>query len=302
MRINDQRASAQSAGALCPARTISLDGVGCSLKPAHYQTILERDAKVDFFEIHAENYMHDGGAHWQYLDQISEKHAISLHGVGLSLGSADGLDPFHLERFRTVFERTRPALVSEHLAWSVSGGVYLNDLLPLPLTRESLAIVTDNVKRVQDKIGVAILVENPSLYVGFSHSEIPETDFLSYLADRSGCGLLLDINNVVVSASNLGFDARDYLHAFDVDRVGEIHLAGHVTRSVDGAIVKIDDHGSHVSDEVLDLYADVVAKSGTRPTLIEWDANIPAFPVFEQQIGIIRDCISRRGIGTVNGV
>ncbi len=251
--------------------------VGVSLKSDHYSAILADRPALSFFEIHAENYMSDGGAHHRCLEEIADSYAISIHGVGLSLGSAEGLDRKHLQRFKEVVDRYNPALVSEHLAWSVQGGTYLNDLLPLPLTSECLRVVSNNINQFQDALGRKILVENPSSYVSFSESEFEEAEFLCRLAQTTGCGLLLDINNVYVSGKNMGWDPRGYLQTIPADLIGEIHLAGHEVKQFEGGEIRIDDHGSEVCRGVWKLYSEVIERIGSKPTLIEWDTNIPSF-------------------------
>ncbi|WP_286828496.1 MULTISPECIES: DUF692 domain-containing protein [Kordiimonas] len=253
--------------------------VGVGLKSQHYDDVLTSKPALAFFEVHAENYMMPGGAHHRYLEEIRETYPLSIHGVGMSLGSAEGLNRKHLQRFSEVVNRYRPWLVSEHLAWSRAGDTYLNDLLPVPMTQESLRIVTGNVKALQDAIGRKILIENPSSYLTFADDEMPEVDFLVALAEATGCGLLLDVNNVYVSGKNIGWDVRAYLDSIPADLVGEIHLAGHLTRDVEGQTLRIDDHGSRVSDSVWTLYERVIARIGPRPTLIEWDSNIPTLDV-----------------------
>lgn len=257
--------------------------VGIGLKSQHYGKILDTLPPVSFFEIHAENYMVDGGAHHRYLTEITKHYPLSVHGVGLSLGSAEGIDANHLERLARVVKRYNPWLVSEHLAWSVSGGTYLNDLLPIPYTDESLQIVADNVSRAQEHIVRRMLIENPSSYMAFDSSSMLELDFLVKLADKSGCGLLVDVNNIYVSACNNGWSAEDYIANIPGDLVGEIHLAGHSVRDIEGTILRIDDHGSTVSSEVLLLYTKLVERIGMRPTLIEWDNNIPELDIWVRQ-------------------
>ncbi len=253
----------------------SPDRAGISLKAQHYTDVLESRPSVGFFEVHAENYMVDGGPHHHFLSEIRQHYPLSVHGVGMSLGSAEGLDMDHVHRFRTIVETYDPFVVSDHLAWSRTGDTYLNDLLPVPLTHEALAVVVDNIKTLQDALSRQILVENPSSYLGFTHSEMGEADFLAEMAERADCGLLLDANNVFVSARNFGFDATRYIDTLPLNRVGEIHLAGHLTRDIDGVELRIDDHGHPVPDDVWALYADIVGKAGFRPTLVEWDTNIP---------------------------
>ena len=262
--------------------------IGVSLKTEHYESALNSDHDIDFFEIHAENYMMPSGPHMAVLSALKEKFPISIHGVGLSLGSAEGINDEHLDRFAKLVANTSPWLVSEHLAWSVESGGYLNDLLPLPLTMETFAAVKDNLSRVQDKIGRQILIENPSSYLGFKHSDIPEAEFLVKLAEITGCGLLLDINNVYVSSKNMGWSATDYLNSIPACHIGEIHLAGHLLKDIDGVKLRIDDHGREVCDDVWSLYEDRIENIGIKPTLIEWDSNIPDFKVFETEVSRAR--------------
>jgi uncharacterized protein (UPF0276 family) len=230
-------------------------------------------------EVHTENYM-GGGTPLKYLDAIRRDTPISLHGVGLSLGSAEGVDPAHLERIRKVAERVEPGLMSEHIAWNLVGGTYLADLLPLPMTEEALDVVCRHVEQTQSYLKRRILVENPSTYVAFGNSIIPEWEFMTAVAARTGCGILCDLNNICVSAHNHGWDASAYLAALPPETVGEIHLAGHSIRTfADGSSLRIDDHGSKVSEEVWTLYRQAVARFGAVPTLIEWDNEIPPLDV-----------------------
>jgi uncharacterized protein (UPF0276 family) len=240
--------------------------------------VLSTRPAAGWLEVHPENYM-GGGPAVRALDQIRSHYPLSLHGVGLSLGSAGGLDGRHLERLRRLVARLEPALVSEHLAWSVTGGHYLNHLLPLPLTDESLALVAEHVDRVQERLGRRILVENPASYLAFHDSPIPEPEFLAALARRTGCGLLCDINNVYVSAHNLGGDPVAYLRAIPPGAVLELHLAGHARRDADGRTILIDDHGSRVDGAVWALYGDALRRFGPVPTLVEWDTDVPALSV-----------------------
>ena len=220
-----------------------------------------------------------GGPALRALQDLRRDYPISVHGVGLSLGSADGLDPAHLERLASLVERVEPALVSEHLSWSVAGGVYLNHLLPLPYTEETLALVSEHVRRAQDRLGRRLLVENPSSYLRFRESPIPEAEFLNALAARTGCGLLCDVNNVYVTCRNLGEDPTAYLDGVDRAAVGEIHLAGHAVNDADGHAILIDDHGSRVTPAVWQLYARALARFGPVPTLVEWDTDLPELGV-----------------------
>jgi uncharacterized protein (UPF0276 family) len=248
---------------------------GIGLRFQHHQAVIERTPPVAWLEVHTENYM-GGGAPLRDLEAIRRDYPISLHGVGLSLGSAEGLDPGHLARIRQVAERVEPVLISEHLSWSISGGIYLADLLPLPLTEEALATVCRHVEQTQSCLGRRILVENPSSYMRFRHSTIPEWEFLAAVARRTGCGILCDVNNIYVSAANHGWQARAYLDALPAQAIGEIHLAGYSVRKLgDGRVLRIDDHGSPVLPEVWRLYREAVSLFGPVPTLIEWDTNVP---------------------------
>ena len=256
---------------------------GIGLRFPHHRIVAETRPDIAWLEVHTENYM-GGGTPVRYLESIRKDYPISLHGVGLSLGSADGLDLAHLARVRETVERMEPGLVSEHLSWSVIGGTYLADLLPLPMTEEALEIVCRHVDQVQTVLKRRILIENPSSYLRYRHSTIAEWEFLAALAARSGCGLLCDVNNVYVSACNHGWDANAYIAALPRQAIGEIHLAGHATKHLeDGQILRIDDHGSRVPAEVWALYEFAVARFGPVPSLIEWDTNIPEFEVLQEE-------------------
>ena len=250
--------------------------VGLGLRAPHRAEVFRDKPAVDFFEIHPENYVLDRVA-LRDIEQLRADYPLSLHGVGLSLGSADGLDKDHLAQLRALANKLAPVLVSDHLSWSVSDSIYLNDLLPLPYTKESLEIVARNIETAQETLQRQILIENPSAYLQFEDNNLSEPEFLRALVARTGCGLLLDVNNVFVSANNLGFDAGAYLDAFPFDAVQEIHLSGHHRAEIDGAIVLIDDHGSKVTASVWKLYADVMRRLRAVATLIEWDSNIPDF-------------------------
>ncbi len=251
---------------------------GVGLKPAHYAAILDGSPDIGWFEIHAENYMGAGGPPHHYLARIRERYPISLHGVGLSIGAEGPLDPDHLARLRAVADRYAPGLFSEHLAWSTHQGVYFPDLLPLPYTAETLARVAAHIEEVQETMGRRMLLENPSTYLAFETAEMSETEFLAALVRRTGCGLLLDVNNVFVSATNHGTSPEAYLEAFPLAAVGEIHLAGHAPDTdAEGAPLLIDAHDRPVADPVWALYARVIGETGPLPTLIEWDADLPAW-------------------------
>ena len=248
---------------------------GIGLRSPHLAEIAAEPPPVAWLEVHAENYMALGGPRLRALEQIRRDRPLSIHGVGLSIGSAGGLDAAHLARVAGLVRRFEPALVSEHLAWSVNGGIYFNDLLPIPYTEETLALVAANIDRVQTTLGRQILLENPSTYLRFAASVIPEPEFITEVVARTGCGVLLDVNNVQVSAVNHGFDPLAYLAAIPAGAVQEIHLAGHTVTDLEGEVLLIDDHGSPVSPGVWRLYAATLDRLGAVPTLIEWDTRIP---------------------------
>jgi hypothetical protein len=255
---------------------------GIGLRMPHVAAVLASRPAVGWFEVHAENYMAGGPATRALLD-IRRDYPISLHGVGLSLGSAEGPDALHLARLRTLAVRIEPVLVSEHLAWSAAGGVYFNHLLPLPYNEESLTAVIQHVARAQDVLQRRLLIENPSSYLRFADSSMTEPEFLTELARRTGCGLLCDVNNIHVTCSNFGEDAATYLETLPPAAVGEIHLAGHVRNEADGVTILIDDHGSPVAAPVWRLYEQAVTRFGQVPTLVEWDTNIPALAVLLEE-------------------
>lgn len=252
---------------------------GIGLRFQHHQTVLDTGPAVPWMEVHTENYM-GGGAPIRYLETIRRDTPISLHGVGLSLGSAEGIDPAHLARIKSVAERIEPGLMSEHIAWNMIDGAYLADLLPLPMTEEALAVVCEHVDQTQTFMKRRILVENPSTYVSFGNATVPEWEFMAAVAARTGCGILCDVNNVCVSAHNHGWDAAAYIAALPPQAIGEIHLAGHSIRTfADGSTLRLDDHASKVSDEVWSLFRLAIDRFGPIPTLIEWDNDIPPLPV-----------------------
>ena len=249
---------------------------GVGFKPEHFDAIMAGGANVGFFEIHAENYMGDGGPPHRRLEALREIYPLSLHGVGLSIGGPRRLDREHLLRLAALRRRYQPGLFSEHLAWSSHDTGFLNDLLPLPLTSETLDIVCDHIDETQAAVG-RMLLENPATYVRFAESDIPETEFLAEIVRRTGCGLLLDVNNVEVQAGNHGFSAEAYLEAFPLHAVEEIHLAGYADAPADPNL-RIDAHDSPVRPRVWSLYAGVLARIGAKPTLIEWDNDVPDWP------------------------
>ncbi|MEO8124264.1 MAG: DUF692 domain-containing protein [Burkholderiales bacterium] len=265
------RAAARHAGDL-PARC----GVG--LKPQHFREVLETRPEIGFFEVHAENYMVDGGPFHHFLGRIREHYPLSLHGVGLSIGADSALDEAHIARLKALIDRYQPASFSEHLAWSTHNDVFYNDLLPLPYDAATLARVCEHIDHVQERLGCRMLIENPATYVEFAASTMSEAQFLSDLIRRTGCGLLLDVNNVHVSCVNHDRDAWAFIESLPLDTVGEIHLAG-FTRNEDaaGAPLVIDSHGTPVDEAVWSLYARVIEQLGAQPTLLERDNDIPAF-------------------------
>ena len=256
-------------------RPVSNCSAGIGLRLPHVVEIAAIRPKLGFLEVHAENYMAETAA----LDRLLElrrEYPVSLHGVALSLGSAERLDRIHLGRFKALIDRVEPILVSEHLAWSAIGGAYLNDLLPLPYTEESLCLFCRHVEEAQEVLG-RLLIENPSSYLRYIQSCIPESEFLTEVARRTGCGILCDLNNIYVSARNFGFDPITYFDALSVEAIGEIHLAGH--HAAEDVDILIDDHGSRVAKPVWELYAAALRRVGPVPTLIEWDTNLPALEV-----------------------
>ncbi|OWY02107.1 hypothetical protein B6V76_11765 [Thioclava sp. IC9] len=250
---------------------------GLGFKPEHFPAISETKPDLGFFEIHAENYMGAGGMPHAMLERLRADYALSVHGVGLSIGGPDPLDRDHLARLKALCDRYDPESFSEHLAWASHGGVWMHDLLPLPYTAETLALICDHVDEVQEHLGRRMLLENPATYVLFDNSEIPETEFLTEISQRTGCGLLLDVNNVFVSCVNHRQDPRAYLEAFPLNRVGEVHLAGHEEEELPSGPLLIDSHGREVTEPVWSLYAETVSKTGPLPSLIEWDNDVPDY-------------------------
>ncbi|WFU26409.1 DUF692 domain-containing protein [Bradyrhizobium sp. CB1717] len=275
--------------------SLPIGGVaGTSFKPEHLPAILEAGPQAGFFEVHAENYMGAGGAPHRALETIRRDHALSLHGVCMSIGGPQPLDKTHLARFRSLVARYQPALVSEHLAWSTHETSFFNDLLPLPYTAATLASVCDHIDEVQEAIRRPLLLENPSTYVTFRQSTMSETEFIRAIVRRTGCGLLLDINNVFVSATNHGYSALDYLADFPLAHVGEIHLAGHAEQADDdGNPLLIDSHDGPVADAVWKLYEIIVARHGPVPTLIEWDSKIPEWPILRAEAAAAQAILDR---------
>jgi uncharacterized protein (UPF0276 family) len=273
---------------------------GVGLKPQHYREILETEPDIGWFEIHAENYMGEGGPPHAYLTAVRERYPLSLHGVGLSIGGSGPLDKGHLTHLRALIDRYQPSLFSEHLAWSSHDTVYLNDLLPLPYTEDTLATVCGHIDEVQEALSRQMLLENPSTYVAFAETDMAEVEFLREVVRRTGCGLLLDVNNVFVQAANHGFDAAAYIDSFPVEHVGEIHLGGHDEDADDDrSALLIDDHGREVSDLVWALYAQTLSRTRPKPTLIEWDNDVPDWPVLFAEAKRADAVIAERRISRV---
>jgi uncharacterized protein (UPF0276 family) len=267
---------------------------GIGFKPEHFAEIDAGPQPIGFVEIHAENYMGAGGPPHAKLRHLRQDYALSVHGVGLSIGAMQPLDKDHLARLKAVCDRYEPESVSEHLAWSSHGEVFLNDLLPLPYTDETLALVCDHIDEVQSTLGRQMLLENPATYLLFAESTIEETDFLRAIAARTGCGLLLDVNNVFVAATNHNLDPRAYLARFPLAAVREIHLSGHSETTDDaGAPLLIDSHDTPVKDPVWALYGDVIARAGPVATLIEWDNDVPAWPVLRREAELAGEILDR---------
>lgn len=257
---------------------------GVGFKPQHFADINAEPQPVGFFEVHAENYMGAGGPPHAHLGKLREDYALSIHGVGLSIGSMQPLDRDHLARLKTVCDRYEPESFSEHLAWSTHDTVFLNDLLPLPYTEATLVQVAEHVDEVQNTLKRQMLLENPATYLLFEESTIKETDFLAEVARRTGCGLLLDVNNVFVASTNHHMDPRDYLARFPVQWVREIHLSGH-SETVDdaGARLLIDSHDTPVKDPVWALYEELITRTGPIASLVEWDNDVPQWPVLRAE-------------------
>ncbi len=267
---------------------------GVALKPQHYQAILKENPDIGFFEVHAENYMGAGGPPHRYLTAIREQYPLSVHGVGLSLGGENPIDKHHLARLRQVVNRYQPQLVSEHLAWSSHDGKFLNDLLPVAYTRSSLDRLVAHLDQTQEALGRRILLENPATYLRFRQSEMQETEFLANAARRSGCLLLLDINNVYVSAVNHAYSAEKYIDEFPLSQVAQIHIAGHATEiDAEGQPLLIDSHDHEIASSVWRLYEHCLAQTGPLPTLLERDGNIPEWPVLFAEAQIAEMLLDR---------
>jgi uncharacterized protein (UPF0276 family) len=265
--------------------------VGIGLRQPHYRELFERKPALGFVEVHSENFFLDGGASMHALERARAAYPVSLHGVGLSLGSADRLADAHLRKLECLVERIEPALISEHLSWGALDGMHFNDLLPLPCTHEALALLAERIDRVQNRLRRCVLIENVSAYVAYRDCDMTQTAFLAQLVRRTGCSILLDINNLYVNATNFGFDPIEGLADLHAEAIGQMHLAGHT--AVDGCL--IDTHGARVCDAVWALYAEACRRFGPRPTLIEWDTDLPALDVLLGEAADAR-AIARRSV------
>ena len=259
---------------------------GVGFKAEHAQDIFGAEPTVGWFEIHPENYMVAGGPRLAMLEELCAHYPVSMHGVGLSLGGGEPLNKNHLADLKRLVDRFNPAMVSEHIAWSAHEGLYMADLLPTPMTKTSLSQLVDAINSVQDFIGRRILIENPTSYVPLPQNSIPELEFITEAAARSGCGLLIDVNNVCISAHNLGFDANAFIDAVPGDLVGEIHLAGHEEDANPDDNVLIDTHSRPVADPVWDLFDRLIARIGRKPTLIDWDNDVPGWDVLAREAAL----------------
>lgn len=259
---------------------------GIGLRPQHYQGILAKKPALGWLEVHPENYFAAGGLPHYFLQQIAELYPLSLHGIGMSLGSTEPLDMSHLQRLKELIEQYKPVRVSEHMSYSSVAGRHVHDLLPMVYSSESFLRFTDKVKQAQDYLGYQLLIENPSSYLQFQQSSIPEWEFFAALPEACGCALLLDVNNVYVSCQNHGYDPRDYLNCLQPEWIGEYHLAGHSLKQFADGEVLIDDHGSEVGEAVWQLFQQTLTQLGPKPTLIEWDTQIPELSVLLIQRGL----------------
>lgn len=270
------------------ATTIHSLPTGIGLRTPHYRDLLERPVCAGWLEVHTENYLGDGGHDLHVLTHLRERYPVSLHGVGLGLGSVHGFDPAHVQRIAALAKRIQPRFVSEHLCWGAVADRTLNDLLPLPRTDAALALMTARVQRLQDALQRQVLVENISSYLCFADDALDEADFLNELARRSGCGLLLDVNNLYVNQCNHGSDAATVIDAIDPRHVGEVHLAGHLVTE----LAVIDHHGDRVCDAVWNLYRHALRRCGAVPTLIEWDTDVPALDVLLDEAARADACLA----------
>lgn len=274
-----------------PPAEIPSEPVGIGLRYPYYREVLETPLNLGWLEVHPENYF-GGGAHRHFLSEARKKYQLSLHAVGLSLGSSEPVSTEHLKQFRELIDLYQPFNISDHASWSASGNAHLNDLLPLPYTQETLETLARNVTRTQDYFGRKILVENPSTYIAFAENEMTEFEFMNRLSDSTGCGVLLDINNIFVQAFNHGYDPLEYIDNIDPEKVGEMHLAGHTEKEAGGRTILIDTHSRPVRIEVWDLYEHAVRRFGPVPTLIEWDQDFPSLETLVAEAEKARAIIS----------
>ncbi|PCI52945.1 MAG: hypothetical protein COB36_13880 [Alphaproteobacteria bacterium] len=276
----------------CPPELSIDDPVGIGLRSPHYQEIIDQPPRLGWFEVHPENYF-GGGMHRHYLKKIRQDFPISMHGVGLSLGSDQPVDEEHLRQFKELIDMFEPFVISDHVSWSASGNAHLNDLLPLPYTQETLNRLCENIDRTQSYFGRKILVENPSTYLAFNDNEMPEHELLNALCEKTGCGLLLDINNIYVQSHNHGIDPIEYIDNINPESVGEMHLAGHIVKNAGEHTILVDSHNQLVRNEVWDLYEYAVKRIGSIPTLIEWDQDFPPLEILVEEAGRARSIIER---------
>ena len=264
---------------------------GIGLRGPHYRELAATLPELGFLEVHSENFFGLGGTPHRYLERLRADYPLSLHGVGMSLGSTDPLDRRHLARLKDLIDHYQPGLVSEHLSWSSITGRFLNDLLPLPYTEEAVRHLAERIGAVQDYLGQRLLVENVSCYLQFEHSTLTEWEFVRAVAEAADCGILLDVNNIFVNACNHGFDPREFLRRIPAERVAEIHLAGHTVNQLEDGEILIDTHNQRVCDEVWDLFREAVSRLGSRPSLIEWDTDLPELGTLLTEAGVAQSIL-----------
>lgn len=281
-------------------QNLHINDVGVGLRTQHLDYFATHHDKIAWLEIHPENFAVAGGYRLELLQEIRKYYPISCHCVGLSLGSSDGVDENHVKNLQKLYDSINPFVVSDHLSWSRFQGHYYNDLLPLPMTHDALDIFAKNVNYVQDKFAHKILIENPSLYMPLENNELSEAEFLAKLVEKTDCGLLLDVNNIYVSAHNLNYNAYEYLQDYPLEYIEEIHLAGHEIIEQNGETVLIDDHGSNVSDDVWALYRHVIEKTGVIKSLIEWDSDVPSPEILLNEARFAKDICKNLHKNTLN--
>ena len=284
------------------AMQVPIDRAGVGFKPNYFEELMTKNHTIGWFEIHAENYMLDGGPVRRQLEHLLQSYPVSCHGVGLSIGSSEPLDTAHLKRLKMLIDWLEPAIFSEHLAWSSHAGAFFNDLLPLPYTQKTLQQVVSHIDEVQELLNVKMLLENPSTYIDFTSHEMSEVEFITSVIKQTGCGLLLDVNNVYVSCINQNYSATDYLAGLPMEAVGEIHLAGHYVDKNDREdLILIDSHNAPISQAVWELYEDIISHHGALPTLVEWDGDLPAFDILAHEAELARHILSPHKIGDTYG-